>query len=188
MGQRVNIQYSVELEELQEEVNRLFDKTTTELISLGEGWGTNEFVAMDVAGIEMIDDIRQRLTRVDIMLGDIQNIVQGYVRFRAGPLDKTQNQPSPDFSNEVVNSNELEEKIAKFREMAGPVISEYGGKILVVNPTPEVREGPDSGIAVVIEFENIETARNFYESEKYTEAKAVREEGSEADLILVEGV
>ena len=80
------------------------------------------------------------------------------------------------------------EKIAKFREMAGPVISEYGGKILVVDPTPEVREGPDSGIAVVIEFENIKTARNFYESEKYTEAKAVREEGSEADLILVEGV
>ena len=81
-----------------------------------------------------------------------------------------------------------EEGFGKFAEMAGPVISEYGGKILVVNPTPEVREGPDSGIAVVIEFENIETARNFYESEKYTEAKAVREEGSEADLILVEGV
>ena len=80
------------------------------------------------------------------------------------------------------------EGFGKFAEMAGPVISEYGGKILVVNPTPEVREGPDSGIAVVIEFENIETARNFYESEKYTEAKAVREEGSEADLILVEGV
>ena len=29
---------------------------------------------------------------------------------------------------------------------------------------------------------------DFYESKKYTEAKAVREEGSEADLILVEGV
>ena len=80
------------------------------------------------------------------------------------------------------------EKIVKFRKMARPVISEFGGKILVVDPTPEVREGLESGIAVVIEFENIETARNFYESEKYTEAKAVREEGSEADLILVEGV
>ena len=80
------------------------------------------------------------------------------------------------------------EKIEKFRGMAGPIISEYGGKILVVDPTPDVREGRESGIAVVIEFENIETARNFYESEKYTEAKAVREEGSEADLVLAEGV
>ncbi len=66
------------------------------------------------------------------------------------------------------------EKIAKFREMAGPIISGYGGKILVVYPTPDVREGRESGIAVVIEFENIEAAWNFSESEKYTEAKAVR--------------
>ena len=80
------------------------------------------------------------------------------------------------------------EGLGKFAEMAGPVISEYGGKVLVRNPTPEVREGRESGMAVIIEFESIETARNFYESEKYTEAKAVREEGSEADLILVEGV
>ena len=31
------------------------------------------------------------------------------------------------------------------------------------------------GIALVIEFESIETARKFYESEKYQAAKAVRE-------------
>ena len=80
------------------------------------------------------------------------------------------------------------EGFGKFAEMAGPVISEYGGKILVRNPTPEVREGRESGVAVVIEFESIESARNFYESEKYTEAKAVRELASVSDLILVEGV
>ena len=80
------------------------------------------------------------------------------------------------------------EGFGKFAEMAGPVISEYGGKVLVRNPTPEVREGRESGVAVVIEFDSIESARNFYESEKYTEAKAVRELASESDLILVEGV
>ena len=80
------------------------------------------------------------------------------------------------------------EKFAKFAEMAMPVISEYGGTVLVRNPTPEVREGRETGIAIVIEFDSIESARNFYESEKYTEAKAVRELASEADLILVEGV
>ena len=80
------------------------------------------------------------------------------------------------------------EGFGKFAEMAGPVISDYGGKVLVRNPTPEVREGRESGVAVVIEFDSIESARNFYESEKYTEAKAVRELASESDLILVEGV
>ena len=75
----------------------------------------------------------------------------------------------------------------KFRQMAGPTIAEYGGKVLVREPKPDVREGKDSGIALVIEFESIEIARKFYESEKYQAAKAVRELSSDTDLILVEG-
>ena len=75
----------------------------------------------------------------------------------------------------------------KFRQIAGPTISEYGGKVLVRDPNPEVKEGKISGIALVIEFENIETARKFYESEKYQAAKAVRELAADTDLILVEG-
>ena len=80
------------------------------------------------------------------------------------------------------------EKFAEFSQMAMPVISEYGGTVLVRNPTPEVREGQDSGLVIVIEFESIENARKFYESDKYTEAKAVRELASESELILVEGL
>ena len=80
------------------------------------------------------------------------------------------------------------EKFAEFSQMAMRVISEYGGTVLVRNPTPEVREGQDSGLVIVIEFESIENARKFYESDKYTEAKAVRELASESELILVEGL
>ncbi len=47
------------------------------------------------------------------------------------------------------------EKFAEFAGMAMPVISEYGGTILVRNPTPDVREGQQSGIAIVIEFESM---------------------------------
>ena len=75
----------------------------------------------------------------------------------------------------------------KFRQMAGPTIAEYGGKVLVREPNPDVREGKNSGIALVIEFESIETARKFYESEKYQAAKAVRELASNTHLVLVEG-
>ena len=80
------------------------------------------------------------------------------------------------------------EGFEKFKEMSGPVISEYGGKVLVRNPSPDVREGSDSGLAIVIEFESIEGARNFYESGKYTEARAVRELAADTELILVEGM
>ena len=53
------------------------------------------------------------------------------------------------------------EGMEKFRQMAGPTIAEYGGKVLVREPNPDVREGKNSGIALVIEFENIETTCNF---------------------------
>ena len=76
----------------------------------------------------------------------------------------------------------------KFKEMSGPVISEYGGKVLVRNPNPEIREGKESGIAIVIEFESMNNAREFYESEKYTNARDVRERAAKTDLILVEGI
>ena len=80
------------------------------------------------------------------------------------------------------------EGFEKFKEMSGPAISEYGGKVLVRNPSPDIREGSDSGVAIVIEFESIENAREFYESDKYTEARAVRELAADTDLILVEGM
>ena len=79
------------------------------------------------------------------------------------------------------------EGFEKFKQMAGPTIAEYGGKVLVREPNPEIREGKISGIALIIEFESIDIARKFYESEKYQAAKAVRELAAETDLILVEG-
>ena len=79
------------------------------------------------------------------------------------------------------------EGFEKFKQMAGPTIAEYGGKVLVREPNPDVREGKNLGIALIIEFDRIETARKFYESEKYQAAKAVRELASDTDLILVKG-
>jgi|TARA_B110000046_G_C12672619_1_gene265165 uncharacterized protein (DUF1330 family) len=76
----------------------------------------------------------------------------------------------------------------KFKAMSGPVISEYGGKVLVRNPNSETREGDPSGITIIIEFESMEDARKFYESDKYTEARIVRELAAETNLILVEGI
>ena len=80
------------------------------------------------------------------------------------------------------------EGFEKFREMALPVIEEYGAKILVRTPNVEGREGKKPGVVVVLEFESMDKARKFYESEAYQAAKAVREKACDTDLFLAEGV
>jgi uncharacterized protein (DUF1330 family) len=78
--------------------------------------------------------------------------------------------------------------IAEFRNLAMPAIAKYGGKVLVTNPGPEIMEGDESGVAVVIEFDDMDTARQFYNSDEYTAARAVRETGATTDLLLAEGI
>ena len=60
-----------------------------------------------------------------------------------------------------------QEGMEKFKQMAGPTIGEHGGKVLVREPSPDVREGENLGTVVLIEFESIDAARKFYESEKW---------------------
>ena len=79
------------------------------------------------------------------------------------------------------------EGFEKFRQMAGPTIAYYGGKGLVREPNPDLREGNNLGLILVIEFKSIEVARKFYDSEKYQAAKAVRKLAVDTDLILAEG-
>ena len=80
------------------------------------------------------------------------------------------------------------EVFEKFKLMSTPLISEFGGKLLVRTPEVDRREGDVTGLVVMLEFPNIEMARTFYESESYTAAKLVREGGSSTDLCLVEGL
>ena len=80
------------------------------------------------------------------------------------------------------------EGFEKFKAMAGPVIDEYGGTVLARDPNPEAREGNTLGLCIVIEFDSVERARAFYESEQYTAARIVRETASSTHLVLIEGV
>ncbi|MEO1845788.1 MAG: DUF1330 domain-containing protein [Pseudomonadota bacterium] len=80
------------------------------------------------------------------------------------------------------------EGFEKFKAMAGPVIGEYGGTVLARDPSPESREGGPLGLCIVIEFDSVERARAFYESEQYTAARVVREAASNTHLVLIEGV
>ncbi len=79
------------------------------------------------------------------------------------------------------------ERFADFKSMAGPGIRKYGGKVLVLSPNADHREGELRGLTVLLEFESVGAAQRFYEPEEYTAAKTVREEAAQTDLLLVEG-
>jgi len=79
------------------------------------------------------------------------------------------------------------EKFASFSGMAGPVIKAHGGKVLARGPGAERHEGNVEGVVMMIEFDSIEAARTFYLSDEYQQAKSVRDECSETDLMIIEG-
>ena len=110
MGQRVNIQYSVELEDLEEEVNRLYSNAITKLASL-----PHASLNLGTEGLEKVDSFRQKLAKVDIMLADVQNIIEGYVRFKTQPPPEREI-PFQQTSDEL-EVEQLEDQIAKFKEM-----------------------------------------------------------------------
>jgi len=111
MGQRVNIQYSIELDDIQSEVDRLYYKTMKELSSISSG-AAFDYVPLDLSGMEHIDKIRRKLAKIDIMLGDVDNIISGYVRFKTQPEEA-----EPEQSPEELEIEQLEDRIAKFKEM-----------------------------------------------------------------------
>ncbi len=76
----------------------------------------------------------------------------------------------------------------EFKTLSGAAIKAHNGKVLVRNPSPDVREGAAKGLAIVVEFESLEDAQAFYDSQAYREAREVREPISDTELILVEGL
>ena len=79
-------------------------------------------------------------------------------------------------------------KFHEFAGMAGPAIKKYGGKVLARGPDANRLEGDVSGIVMMIEFESKKLAEEFYFSPEYQAAKTVREECSDTDLMIVEGI
>ena len=112
MGQRVNIQYSIELDDLEEEVNRLYSSAITQLASL-----PHASINLGTEGLDKVDSFRQKLAKVDIMLRDVQNIIEGYVRFKTEP--PPEREPPFQQTSDELEVEQLEDQIAKFKEMFG---------------------------------------------------------------------
>jgi uncharacterized protein (DUF1330 family) len=77
----------------------------------------------------------------------------------------------------------------EYRGMVPGTIEAYGGKYLVRGGAADVAEGTwTSNRLVVIEFDSVDRAKEWYNSPEYSAAKAVRQRASTGDLLFVEGI
>ena len=82
MGQRINIQYSIDIDDLEKEVNRLLSLAIATLKTLPDDCiSQKDTLSFNI--VKDIDSLRQKLATVDFTLRDISNIVSAYVAYEA---------------------------------------------------------------------------------------------------------
>ncbi|MFD0851101.1 DUF1330 domain-containing protein [Actinomadura adrarensis] len=65
---------------------------------------------------------------------------------------------------------------------------EFGGRPLVVDAQPDVREGEWHGTrTVVVEFPSVEAARAWYESDTYAKALPLRQAAADCNVVILSG-
>ena len=83
MGQRISIQYSIDIDDLPDEVDRLLQNATEELNKLSSST-IREPISLN--GLQDIDSLRRGLASVDAALQDLSVIVGGYLSFKASEV------------------------------------------------------------------------------------------------------
>ena len=75
-----------------------------------------------------------------------------------------------------------------YKPLSSAAVERYGGRFLVRGGATEVLEGDwPTGRFVVVEFPDAETARAWYDSPEYRQARAVRARTAVGRLLLVDG-
>ena len=81
------------------------------------------------------------------------------------------------------------EKYEEYRKVASPTVDAFGGKYLARGGTSEALEGDwTPNRLIVIEFESIDRAKEWWSSETYRTPKQMRQASANAQMIVVEGV
>lgn len=80
------------------------------------------------------------------------------------------------------------DRYEEYKALAPAAIERFGGAYLVRGGAHETLEGDtEDRRLVVLEFADLDTARAFYHSPEYTEARAVREGAADGQFVIVEG-
>ena len=112
MNERVSIQYSVSIDDLGGEVDRLLVDAFKNLNSIQDEKIESETLSLRT--IQKVDEIRRELANVDLRLGDAVNLINGYIAYKSQALDEQQIGESAERSQQ--SENEMGERLAKIRE------------------------------------------------------------------------
>ena len=81
------------------------------------------------------------------------------------------------------------EGFAEYASQVPEVIKRYGGRYIARGGTVEVLEGSWAPARVtLVEFDSLEQAKRWYESDEYQALSEIRRRSANADLVLVEGL
>lgn len=82
-----------------------------------------------------------------------------------------------------------QEKLKEYQQVAPLIIEKFGGKILVRGGEVATLDGAEESCRIVIiEFSNIEEAKEFYKSTEYQKAIELRKGAAQFESIAVEGL
>ena len=107
MIRRVNIQYSIDLEQLPSEVDRIYNSAHDIFseISLPNEQG-KDILTADV--LKQLDETRKKLTYLDHILSDVSGIVGSYVEYELSQRQNNQQLP-PEYSQGAEHAAEMSE-------------------------------------------------------------------------------
>ena len=117
MSQRVNITYSVEIDQLDIEVQRLIKSALSEVQTMVNDCNNIEQAApLTVENCQLIDRIRQKLAKADIVFADVNNIINGYLQYQLSAANESAaaSDISQDSTSEDISA--LKNKIEMFKE------------------------------------------------------------------------
>jgi len=81
------------------------------------------------------------------------------------------------------------EQYEHYKAAAPAALAAYGGKYVARGGETAVLEGDwDPSRLVVLEFPDLESAKRFYDSPEYAEARKLREGAAELNMVVVEGL
>ena len=80
------------------------------------------------------------------------------------------------------------EKLQRYREGVLATVERYGGRFLTVGGKCDIVEGQwKPNFPVILEFPSLEQAHRWYDSEEYSELKALRLEAVKGNGVFIEG-
>ena len=109
-NQRVNIQFTIDMDDLPSEASRLICKSCESVQLARDNFQDLEFEEnpLSVQTLKKIEDIRLCLAKSDAVLEDLTKIITGYLRLQVEPPQQRQQQATPqqtDSQNVVANKD-----------------------------------------------------------------------------------